>query len=156
MVSLPYRDTLDQYSSGRVQLMEVLPGLTLANTATTYTSGTLTQTSMFRQSFRVETAQQQPSAAAIVTVDPVTVGGTVTGGTTICNGSTSGLLTLSGQTGVVLKWQKSVAPFISWTDIANTATAYTSGVLTQTTQFRAVVQSGTCSVVNSAAVTVNV
>ena len=93
---------------------------------------------------------------ATVIISPATVGGTVTGGTTINAGSTSGLLTLSGHTGSVVKWQTSVSPFTTWVDIANTNTTYTSGTLTATTQFRAVVQSGACAAVNSAATTVTV
>ncbi|OUL61604.1 hypothetical protein [Flavobacterium sp. AJR] len=91
-----------------------------------------------------------------ITIYPPTVGGTVTGGTTITYGNTSGLLTLSGHTGSVVNWQSSVNPFTTWVDIANTNTTYTSGVLTETTQFRAVVQSGDCAVVNSVATTVTV
>ena len=96
------------------------------------------------------------SNAAVVTVSPVSVGGTVSGGSTICSGNTSNLLTLSGYTGTIIKWQSSVSPFTTWTDIANTSATYTSGVLTQTTQFRAVVQSGNCGTVNSSATTVTV
>jgi hypothetical protein len=92
----------------------------------------------------------------LIKVSPQTVGGSVAGGTTICAGSTSALLTLSGHTGNVVRWESSVAPFAVWTPIANTSTTYTSGVLTQTTQFRAVVQSGTCQEVASAATTVTV
>ena len=50
----------------------------------------------------------------------------------------------------------SVSPFTSWTTIANTSTTYTSGALTQTTQFRAVVQSGVCAEVNSPRSTVTI
>ncbi|MBS7231310.1 T9SS sorting signal type C domain-containing protein [Flavobacterium psychroterrae] len=91
-----------------------------------------------------------------ITVSPATVGGTVSGGTSICSGNTSSLLTLSGHTGSVVKWQSSISPFTTWTDIANTTTTYTSGSLTQTTQFRAVVKSGLCDPANSAATTVTV
>ena len=93
---------------------------------------------------------------AVVTVSPASVGGTVTGGTTICSGFPSAVLTLAGNIGTVVKWQFSVSPFSAWTDIANTATTYTSGALTQTTQFRAVVQSGTCATADSNFTTVTV
>ena len=93
---------------------------------------------------------------ATVIISPATVAGTVTGGTTINEGNTSGLLTLSGHTGTVVKWQSAVSPFTTWVDIANINTTYTSGVLTATTQFRAVVQSGACAAANSAATTVTV
>jgi hypothetical protein len=96
------------------------------------------------------------SGTPTVTVIPATVAGGVSGGTTICSGSTSGLLTLSGQTGSVVRWESAVSPFSSWTTIANTTSTYTSGALTQTTQFRAVVQSGSCSILNSAFTTVTI
>ena len=95
------------------------------------------------------------TANATITVGTGTVGGAVTGGSSICSGSTSGLLTLSGHTGSVIRWESSVSPFSSWTPIATTSTTYTSGVLTQDTQFRAVVQSGSCSIVNSTPTTVS-
>ncbi|MBF4519046.1 BspA family leucine-rich repeat surface protein [Flavobacterium sp. ANB] len=88
--------------------------------------------------------------------DPTSVGGSVGGGGTICSGATSALLSLTGHTGTVVKWQSSVSPFTIWTDIANTTASYTSGVLTATTQFRAVVQNGTCASANSTATTVTV
>lgn len=92
----------------------------------------------------------------LIKVSPTTVGGAVTGGTTICMNNTSGVLTLAGHTGNVVRWESSVAPFSVWTPIANTSTTYTSGALTQTTQFRAVVQSGTCQEQASTETTVNV
>ncbi|WKL46532.1 hypothetical protein Q1W71_16380 [Flavobacterium pectinovorum] len=93
---------------------------------------------------------------ATVTVSPASVGGSVDGGTTICSGFQSAQLTLSGHTGTVVKWQSSVSPFSTWTDIANTATTYTSVALSQTTQFRAVVKSGACDSANSGFTTVTV
>jgi hypothetical protein len=63
---------------------------------------------------------------------------------------------LSGNTGTVTKWQSSVSPYSTWTDIENTATTYTSGALTATTQFRAVVQSGSCSSTNSNSAAVSI
>jgi hypothetical protein len=92
--------------------------------------------------------------AALVKLYPATVGGSVTGGDMICDNSPSGLLTLSGFYGSIVKWQSSVSPFTDWTDIANTDSTYTSGNLTETTKFRAVVQSGNCAVLNSDSTTV--
>ncbi|MEP6931025.1 MAG: hypothetical protein ABI850_13465, partial [Flavobacterium sp.] len=91
-----------------------------------------------------------------ITVFAATVGGTVNGTSPICSGATSGLLTLTGNTGTIVKWQSSVDSFSNSTDIVNTSTTYTSGALTATTQFRAVVQNGVCSVVNSNPVTITV
>ncbi|WP_456314517.1 T9SS sorting signal type C domain-containing protein [Pseudomonas shirazensis] len=116
-------------------------------------SSTITVTQITSQSCS-STISSNNSATVIIS--PATVAGTVTGGTTINSGETSGLLTLSGHTGSVVNWQSSVSPFTTWVDIANTNTTYTSGILTETTQFRAVVRSGTCAVANSAATTVTV
>ncbi|MEI6349061.1 MAG: hypothetical protein WCP69_14030, partial [Bacteroidota bacterium] len=128
----------------------------ITNTALTYTSGALTQTTQFRAVVQSVNCAIQNSASTTVTVSPSTVAGTVTGGTAICTGYTSGLLSLSGNVGTVVKWQKSVSPFTTWADISNTALTYTSGALTQTTQFRTVVQSGNCAILNSASTTVTV
>ncbi|MDI1255666.1 MAG: GEVED domain-containing protein, partial [Flavobacterium sp.] len=83
-------------------------------------------------------------------------GGAVSGGTSICSGSTSGLLTLSGHIGTVVRWESSVSPFTTWSTIVNTTTSYTSGVLTQTTQFRAVVQNNGCTIANSTPTSVTI
>jgi hypothetical protein len=132
----------------------------LGSNSTTLTSaqiGTLTATKYFRAVVTNGSCSSTVTSSSVtITVSPTTVGGTVTGGTTICSGSTSALLTLAGHTGTVSKWQSSVSPFSTWTDIVNTATTYTSLALTATTQFRAVVQSGSCLVANSATTTVTV
>ncbi|MES2379900.1 MAG: T9SS type A sorting domain-containing protein [Bacteroidota bacterium] len=129
---------------------------TIANTTTTYTSGALTQTTQFRAVVQNGSCSTATSTTTTVTVDATSVGGAVTGGTTICSASTSGTLTLAGYTGTIVRWESSVAPFSTWTTIANTTTTYTSGALTQTTQFRAVAQSGSCAAANSTPTTVTV
>ncbi len=91
-----------------------------------------------------------------VSVNPSSVGGTVTGGTVISTGSNSNLLTLAGHTGNIIRWESATSPFSTWLPIVNTASSYTSGALTQTTQFRAVVQSGNCLMANSEVTTVTV
>ncbi|MFN5884631.1 MAG: beta strand repeat-containing protein, partial [Bacteroidota bacterium] len=121
----------------------------ISNTTTTHTSGALTQTTQFRAVVQSGTCPIANSSTTTVTISPTSVGGSVSGGTTICSGATSGTLTLSGNTGNVVRWESSVAPFNSWTSISNTTTAHTSGALTQTTAFRAIVQSGTCASANS-------
>ncbi len=82
-------------------------------------------------------------------VNPPTVAGEVTGGSNICEGSTSAELTLTGYTGSVIRWEKSVDPFDTWSEIAHTQDTYTSNPLVETTRFRAVVQSGVCEVLES-------
>ncbi|MEI7897761.1 MAG: T9SS type A sorting domain-containing protein [bacterium] len=119
------------------------------------TIGALTANTWFRAAVQNGVCSVAYSTAVKITVDPLNVGGTVTGGSTVCTGSTSGLLTLTGNTGSVIKWQFAEIG-ADWTDIANVELTYTSGALTATTQFRAIVQSGTCSATFSESATVTV
>jgi len=99
-----------------------------------------------------------PSAQVVrtVTISPLSVGGTANGSTTVCKGSNNGTLTLSGQTGNVLKWEYLVDNGTNWSPISNTTTSLTYTNLTQTTQYRAVVQSGGCTTATSAAATITI
>jgi hypothetical protein len=89
------------------------------------------------------------TATLTISVNPAAIGGAVNGGTTICKGSSSDILTLTGYTGNIIRWESAVSPFTIWTTITNLSNTYTSGILNETTQFRAVVQSGSCNIVNS-------
>lgn len=63
---------------------------------------------------------------------------------------------MSGYTGTITGWEYSVDPFSSWTPISNITDTHLPGVLTQTTQFRAIVKNGTCSQIASAVTTITV
>lgn len=95
-----------------------------------------------------------------LTVNAVSVGGTVAGNQTIPAGAQPTNLTLSGNTGTVTKWQKATnTGFTSPADIANTTSTLTGaeiGTLNTTTYFRAVSQNSSCAAANSAYATVTV
>ena len=83
---------------------------------------------------------------------PLTFGiplkGSVGPSSSVCSGTNSSNLIASGLTGSasVTKWQYSVSPFTTWTDIANTTTSYTATNLNQTTKYRAVIlNTGLCA-----------
>lgn len=86
------------------------------------------------------------------------VGGTVSKDTTVCSGNHSVILTLSGETGSVVKWQSaSTSDFASATDISHTSTAYTVTNISTSTYFRAAVQNGNnCDTVFSSSVLLTV
>ena len=126
------------------------------NTSDTYTATDLTDTTQFRAVVQSGVCPEAFSSAATITVDPVTVPGDVTGGTNVCTGTNSTLLTLSGYTGSVIRWQYSTDSGSTWNDIDNTSDTYTATDLTDTTQFRAVVQSGVCPEAFSSAATITV
>ncbi|WP_316785722.1 PKD domain-containing protein [Pedobacter frigiditerrae] len=92
-----------------------------------------------------------------ITINPISIGGTTAGSTTVCADGNTGVITLSGQTGNVLRWESSTDGGVTYPDIINNATTsltYTN--LTTTTYFRAVVQSGACATANSTPSIINV
>lgn len=76
-----------------------------------------------------------------VTTRPSTLAGQVNSNNTVCSGTNSTLLTLSGERGSVLRWI-STTDGINWNNIANTTGSYTAQNLTATTTYRAIVQNG--------------
>lgn len=135
-----------------------LSGLTLNISAVTYSMNGY----LYRATLQSGACASVQSNSAALTVNPSSVGGTVAAPQTICYGSQpSSNLALSGNTGAVVKWQRSnSADFTSGlSDIANTSSTLSSsaiGALYQDTWFRAVVKSGLCAEANSSAVKISV
>ena len=79
-----------------------------------------------------------------VTVFPTSVGGSVSGTTTVCSGTNSTVLTLSGHTGSIIRWESSPVVDFSSGVIAksNVSTTYTVTNTTSDLYYRAVLQSG--------------
>jgi hypothetical protein len=118
-------------------------------------SGTPTAAGTFNYSIPLTGGCGTVNATGTITVSPATVGGSVSGTATVCPGSNSATLTLSGHTGSVVRWESSSASnFASPTTISSTATSYTYTNLSSVTYYRAVVQSGTCLSSNSSAATI--
>ncbi|WP_233509405.1 PKD domain-containing protein [Pedobacter chinensis] len=80
-----------------------------------------------------------------ITVNPESVGGTTTGSETVCAGSNSGNITLSGQVGNIIRWERSIDNGQTWSVITSTTNPFVFTGLTITTQYRAIVQSGSCA-----------
>ena len=91
------------------------------------------------------------SSPITITYGVGSVGGSISGSTTICSTTNLPTLTLSGQSGSIIKWQNSTASDFSSNvnDILNTSTSYTVPTLTGNTYYRAVIQSGSCSIAYS-------
>jgi hypothetical protein len=131
----------------------------------TYSTSTLNNLDVVSVEMTSSIACASPLTAAsdpiTITVVPASVGGTVSAAQTICSGATPQALTLSGNTGEVVKWQKSLdADFTAPVDIANSAGTTLSndkiGALNENSYFRAVVQSGQCATANSTPVLITV
>jgi hypothetical protein len=92
---------------------------------------------------------QSTSNSVTVQDDALSVGGTTLGATTVCSGSNSGNVTLAGQLGNIIRWESSIDNGVTWSAIANTTTTQAYLNLTQVTQYRAVVQNGSCAIAYS-------
>ncbi|MFL5747180.1 MAG: beta strand repeat-containing protein, partial [Niastella sp.] len=128
----------------------------ISNTTTSLTYTNLTQATQFRAVVQVGSCNPANSTAATITMNAASVGGTVSGSTGVCSGSNSGSVTLSGQTGSVIRWESSTDNGTNWSTINNTTTTLSYTNLTQTTQYHAVVQSGSCTSAISAPATITV
>ena len=116
----------------------------LGNTATSYVYNNLTTTTEYRVVVSNGTCGNDTSNVVTITLDPPVVGGTLSGSTTVCEGSNSGSLVLSGEVGNVIGWETSTDDGITWTNITNTTNTQNYSNLSITTWYRAEVQSGTC------------
>jgi PKD repeat protein len=98
-----------------------------------------------------------PSSNAVnIKVDLPTIGGTTAGAATVCSSGNNGQVTLSGQQGDILRWESSVDNGATWQPIVNVSITQNYTNLTQTTQYRAVIQSGKCNPLPSTATTITV
>jgi hypothetical protein len=126
----------------------------VSNSTTSYTYTNITATSWFRVLVQSGACSADYSDTLIVSVDPATVSGTLAGDATICAGSNSGKLTLSGNTGGIVHWETSTDNGATWNIIADTARVISYTNITATTQYRALVKNGVCAVQYSNAITV--
>ncbi len=136
-----------------------IPGVMTITSGRLTASGTSTSYYFFYD-WQVSVGCESARVPVLASIDAPTVAGSVAGTQTICSGTSPSDLILSGQTGSVVKWQKSSdAAFTTPQDIASTAVTLTSAVignLTADTYFRAVVKNGACVTENSAAALVTV
>ncbi|MBL7883693.1 MAG: hypothetical protein JNL69_06465, partial [Bacteroidia bacterium] len=131
--------------------------ISISNTTTTQSYLNLTVPTRYRAQVQNGACASAISSVAIMTIDPLSVGGSVTGAATVCSGTNSGVLTSTGRTGTILKWQYSLDAGVTWIDTAHVATTMNYLNLTATRRYRVQVQSGACNPVFSgvAIITVN-
>ncbi|MCK9204225.1 MAG: right-handed parallel beta-helix repeat-containing protein, partial [Bacteroidales bacterium] len=113
----------------------------------------LTATTWYKRLARVDCMADwlgaQESNVIKITVDPVSVGGSIAGSAIVCSGTNSTTLTLSGHSGSIVKWQYSTDNWVTPVDVANITTSLVATDLILTTKYRTLVQSGVCSSTNS-------
>ena len=114
----------------------------------TYSTPNLTSSLYYRAVVQSGVSSIEYSLPAFITVNAPSNAGTLSPlSSAICKNTTGGTITLNGNNGIVIKWQKSTDGGSVWTDITGTAntTSYLVPVLTMSTLFRAVVQNGVCA-----------
>jgi len=85
------------------------------------------------------------STVGVITVDPPSIGGTVSPNNHVCGSGNAGTIYLAGDTGSVLRWEFSTDGGVSWISLSNTTDSLSYANLTSTTLYHAVVQSGVCA-----------
>ena len=130
----------------------------IANTSSSLAVSNISATTYYRAVVQSGSCSADYSDIGTITVTTPSVGGTVSGSTTLLTGVNTATLSLTGNTGDVIKWQSSsVSDFSSnVSDIANITSSLTVNNLNATTYYRAVVESGNCPTANSAIATVTV
>ena len=124
------------------------PGTAITNTTTSLTASSLTATTYYRAVITaLSGACIEYSTTATITVSLISLGGTIDGSATVCSGTNSTTLTLSGHRGTITRWESSpVSNFGSGiTTINNTTTTLTATNLTATTYYRAVITNSPCA-----------
>ncbi|MBY0424461.1 MAG: hypothetical protein K2Q22_02395, partial [Cytophagales bacterium] len=131
--------------------------VSISTTSSTLPFINLTTSTSFRALVQNGACASSTSAAFTVTINGLSIGGSVAGPTTpVCSNSNLGTLSLSGFVGNVLAWQSSTDNFATFSAIATTNSFLGFNNLITTTSFRAVVQNGGCNSVTSAAFTISV
>jgi len=129
-----------------------------SHTSNQYTAQNLDSTTQYKALVQNgSSCSIDSSAAAIITVNPKTVGGILSpDNTSVCAGqTTNSFITLSGHTGSVLNWQAS-NDSVNWNDFSPVKTDSVHDVksITATTWYRAVIKSGVCPADTSAVATI--
>ena len=126
----------------------------IANTTTSEPYTGLTAETWYRVQVEGGVCPDVYSDTAVISIDNVTVAGTMLMDETICEGSAVSLQ-LIGYTGSVLDWESS-EDLALWTPLGEMDGDYDSSPLTQTTYYRAHVQNGVCPDLYSDTVTITV
>ncbi len=128
------------------------------STTSTYTTSNLTAGTYYYKAMLTSSNGCTPAYSNVVTVtvQPVSVGGTVTASAdTICQNSST-TLQVNGNTGNV-QWQISPNGTNGWTDIAGATTpSFTTSDLSSTSYFKAVITNGVCAPTFSNVITITV
>ncbi|MCW3083646.1 MAG: hypothetical protein JWP12_1012 [Bacteroidetes bacterium] len=115
------------------------------DTTTALTYSGITQNTIYRAVVQNGPACPSDTSSQVsFNIDAASDAGTISGSDTVCFGSNSGTLTLSGTVGTITGWISSSDFGVTWQPVANTTATLNYSNLTQTTLYKATAQSGTC------------
>lgn len=132
---------------------------TISNTSTIISYSNITQDVIYRAIVQNSVfCLKDTSSVASFIINPVTVAGSISavGSTTVCYANNSNTINLSGNVGNILNWVSSINNGTNWAVLANTTNILITSNLTQTTLFKAVVQSANCSIDSTNTIKINV
>lgn len=117
----------------------------IGNTTDNQNYNNLTQNTGYRAIVKNGLCPQATSSTVFITVDPITISGSLSGPTSICTPPNSASVLLSGHQGSITDWEFSTDAGSSWTPQGSTSNPLNITNLNQTTDIRAIVQSGACA-----------
>lgn len=133
-------------TSGTINWYSDDASATVIHTGNSYTTPVLTESRTYYVAVGgVTGCGTQYRAAVPATVYANTVGGSVDGGGVVQTGNHTTTLTLINYIGSIVEWQSSTNNFTTHTVIPNTTNTLTVSNLTEHTDYRVVLQNGTCS-----------
>ena len=89
------------------------------------------------------------SATVTISVYPKSTAGIVTGADTVCEGSVSKIIQVTGHNAPVIKWETATTPFVTWNDIVTSNNSYQTGQLFENTKVRVTIKNSVCDAVTS-------
>jgi hypothetical protein len=128
----------------------------VSNTESTYTTPRLAAAdngASYRAVFSSSCAGIATSSVASVAFPTCLSGSISSSSPVVCSGVNTGVLTLSEINGSVARWESSVNNFQTFTSINNNTNLHTFNNLTQNTQYRVLIQGGSCTSIYSAVYT---
>jgi len=128
----------------------------IPNITNTESYTNISQETWFRSVVTNGFCPQDTSSVAVLSVDLLTVPGTIFGATSHCSLPNGGSLTLSGELGAILYWEYSSNGGSIWTGLGNTSNTYNYVNQPSTYLYRAIVQNGSCDLAYSDTVGVTV
>ena len=128
----------------------------IASSATSsVTHSSITQNTLYRAIIQTySSCPNDTSSSASISIDDLTIPGTILNGDTVCNGINRDTLKLVGNVGSVLDWYSSIGSSSTWTSAANTTGLYEYQNLKQQMWYKAIVKNGVCSTQTTVPVTI--